>query len=62
MLERQREGIAKAKREGRRYEGREPTARQQAGEIIRHKDAGVTRTGIASSLGDHAATSSLVGM
>jgi DNA invertase Pin-like site-specific DNA recombinase len=29
MLERQREGIAKAKREGR-YNGRAPTARRQA--------------------------------
>ena len=29
MLERQREGIAKAKREGR-YKGRVPTARRQA--------------------------------
>ena len=31
MLERQREGIAKAKREGR-YEGRVPTVRRQAAE------------------------------
>ena len=31
MLERQREGIAKAKREGR-YKGRVPTARRQAAE------------------------------
>ena len=34
MLERQREGIAKAKREGR-YKGRVPTARRQAAEISR---------------------------
>jgi len=32
MLERQREGIAKAKREGR-YKGRVPTARRRAAEI-----------------------------
>ena len=39
MLERQREGIAKAKREGR-YKGRVPTARRQAAEIIRLKSRG----------------------
>jgi DNA invertase Pin-like site-specific DNA recombinase len=50
MLERQREGIAKAKREGR-YKGRVPTVRRQAAEIIRLKDAGVTPTEIASKLG-----------
>ena len=44
MLERQREGIAKAKREGR-YKGRVPTARRQAIEITRLKDAGVTALG-----------------
>ena len=38
MLERQPEGIAKAKREGR-YKARVPTARRQAIEIIRLKDA-----------------------
>ena len=41
MLERQREGIAKAKREGR-YKGRVPTVRRQADEIIRLKEEGVT--------------------
>ena len=50
MLERQREGIAKAKREGR-YKGRVPTARRQATEIIRLKEAGVTPSEIASRLG-----------
>ena len=40
MLERQREGIAKAKREGR-YKGRVPTTRRQAAEIIRLTEAGV---------------------
>src|SRR5580692_11684199 len=50
MLERQREGIAKAKRAGR-YKGRVPTARRQADEIIRLKDAGVRPSEIASRLG-----------
>src|SRR5271168_5112963 len=40
MLERQREGIAKAKRDGK-YRGRAPTARRRADEIIRLKEAGV---------------------
>jgi DNA invertase Pin-like site-specific DNA recombinase len=50
MLERQREGIAQAKRAGR-YKGRAPTVRRQAAEIIRLKDAGVTPTEIASKMG-----------
>jgi len=50
MLERQREGIARAKREGR-YKGRVPTARRQATEIIRLKSEGVRPSEIASSLG-----------
>ena len=50
MLERQRDGIAKAKREGR-YQGRVPTARRQAIEIIRLKGAGVRPTEIAVRLG-----------
>jgi DNA invertase Pin-like site-specific DNA recombinase len=50
MLERQREGIAKAKREGR-YKGRVPTVRRQAANIIRLKHSGVTPTEIASRLG-----------
>ena len=50
MLERQREGIAKAKREGR-YKGRVPTARRQAAEIIRLKEAGVRPSEIARRLG-----------
>jgi len=50
MLERQREGIAKAKRDGR-YKGRVPTARRQTAEIIRLKDAGVRPSEIASRLG-----------
>jgi DNA invertase Pin-like site-specific DNA recombinase len=49
MLERQREGIAKAKREGR-YTGRVPTARRQSDEIIRLKEAGVRPSEIAIRL------------
>jgi len=50
MLERQREGIAKAKAEGR-YKGRTPTVRRQASEIIRLKDEGLGATEIAGRLG-----------
>ena len=50
MLERQREGIAKAKREGR-YKGRVPTARRKSDEIIRLKEEGVRPSEIASKLG-----------
>lgn len=50
MLERQREGIAKAKADGR-YQGRAPTAMRQAGEVARLKAAGVSPTVIAKQLG-----------
>jgi DNA invertase Pin-like site-specific DNA recombinase len=50
MLERQREGIDKAKREGR-YKGRVPTARRQTAQIIRLKESGVRPSEIASKLG-----------
>jgi DNA invertase Pin-like site-specific DNA recombinase len=50
MLERQRESMAKAKREGR-YKGRVPTARRQAAEVVRLKEAGVRPSEIASRLG-----------
>jgi DNA invertase Pin-like site-specific DNA recombinase len=50
MLERQREGIAKAKRDGR-YKGRAPTARRQAAAIAALKADGVTPTEIASKSG-----------
>jgi DNA invertase Pin-like site-specific DNA recombinase len=49
MLERQREGIAKAKRDGR-YRGRVPTVRRQAAEIIRLKEAGIRPSEIANRL------------
>jgi DNA invertase Pin-like site-specific DNA recombinase len=50
MLERQREGIAKAKAEGK-YRGRKPTARARAGEIVALKADGVRPTDIARRLG-----------
>jgi DNA invertase Pin-like site-specific DNA recombinase len=50
MLERQREGIAKAQRDGK-YKGRAPTVRRRTEEIIRLRDAGVTPTEIAMRLG-----------
>jgi len=51
MLERQREGIAKAaKREGR-YKGRVPTARRLAAEVVRLKAEGVRPSEIVSRLG-----------
>src|SRR5450432_2510782 len=50
MLERQREGIAQARRDGR-YKGRAPTVQRRAAEIIRLRDAGVTPTEIAMKLG-----------
>jgi DNA invertase Pin-like site-specific DNA recombinase len=49
MLERQREGIAKAKREGR-YKGRVSTARLKSDEIIRLKEEGVRPSEIVSRL------------
>lgn len=39
MLERQREGIAKAKADGK-YKGRSPTALQKADEVLRLRDTG----------------------
>ena len=50
MLERQREGIAKAKAEGR-YKGRAPTAMRQAADVAQLKANGVTPTEIARQLG-----------
>lgn len=50
MLERQREGIAKAKAEGR-YRGRKPTARARAAEVKELKAEGVRPTDIARRLG-----------
>jgi DNA invertase Pin-like site-specific DNA recombinase len=50
MLERQREGIAKAKSEGR-YKGRAPTARAKADDVRRLATEGLTREAIATQLG-----------
>jgi DNA invertase Pin-like site-specific DNA recombinase len=50
MLERQREGIAKAKGEGK-YKGRAPTARAKSADIRRLAVAGLTREAIAAQLG-----------
>jgi DNA invertase Pin-like site-specific DNA recombinase len=50
MLERQREGIAKAKSEGR-YRGRKPTARARAAEVKALKADGVRPVDIARRLG-----------
>jgi DNA invertase Pin-like site-specific DNA recombinase len=50
MLERQREGIAKAKREGK-YKGRKPTARAKAEDVMKLKAEGKKPTEIAKELG-----------
>lgn len=50
MLERQREGIAKAKAEGK-YKGRAPTARRKAADVLRLKSEGKTGDAIAAELG-----------
>jgi DNA invertase Pin-like site-specific DNA recombinase len=50
MLERQKEGVQRAKREGK-YRGRAPTARAKAPEIVRLASEGVKREEIAQRLG-----------
>ena len=50
MLERQREGIAKAKADGK-YKGRAPTARAKSGEVMRLKNEGLGPTEIANLVG-----------
>ena len=50
MLERQREGIAKAKSEGK-YKGRQPTARAKADEVLALKAQGLGPSKIARELG-----------
>jgi DNA invertase Pin-like site-specific DNA recombinase len=50
MLERQREGIAKAKADGK-YKGRAPTARAKSAEILELKTSGLGATAIAQKLG-----------
>jgi DNA invertase Pin-like site-specific DNA recombinase len=56
MLERQREGIAKAKAEGK-YRGRKPTARAMAAQVMQMRRDGVTKEAIAAKLGIGVATS-----
>jgi DNA invertase Pin-like site-specific DNA recombinase len=50
MLERQREGVQRAKREGK-YKGRAPTARAKAADIVKLAGDGVKREDIAARLG-----------
>jgi DNA invertase Pin-like site-specific DNA recombinase len=50
MLERQREGIARAKREGK-YKGRAPTARAKSEEVLRLLAEGIRPTDVAKALG-----------
>src|SRR5438105_8210379 len=50
MLERQREGVARAKAEGK-YKGRKPTVRARAAEIATLKASGVRPVDIARRLG-----------
>jgi DNA invertase Pin-like site-specific DNA recombinase len=50
MLERQREGIARAKAEGK-YKGRKPTARDKGHEVKRLRSEGIGATAIAKQLG-----------
>ena len=50
MLERQREGIAKAKGEGR-YKGRKPTAREKTEQVRALAAEGATKAAIAEQLG-----------
>jgi DNA invertase Pin-like site-specific DNA recombinase len=50
MLERQREGIARAKAEGK-YKGRQPTARAKSKEVIQMKEDGASVKEIVAQLG-----------
>lgn len=49
MVERQREGIAKAKREGK-YKGRAPTAMAKRDQVVALAQSGMTREAIAKQL------------
>src|SRR6516162_3233709 len=59
MLERQREGIARAKAEGK-YKGRKPTARNQANQVRALAAEGVSKVEIARRLGMHRASGSYI--
>ena len=50
MLERQHEGVQRAKREGK-YKGRAPTARAKAHDIVKLAGEGMKREDIAKRLG-----------
>ena len=50
LLERQREGVAKARADGK-YRGRQPTARAKAAEVIKFDAEGLQRTEIARRTG-----------
>ncbi|MFP3701465.1 helix-turn-helix domain-containing protein, partial [Burkholderia sp. SIMBA_013] len=50
MLERQREGIAKAKAEGK-YKGRKPTAQAKSEDVMTLKAQGIGASEIAKRLG-----------
>jgi DNA invertase Pin-like site-specific DNA recombinase len=50
LLERQREGVAKARLDGK-YKGRKPTARAKAAEVVRLDAEGLQRTEIARRTG-----------
>jgi DNA invertase Pin-like site-specific DNA recombinase len=54
MLERQREGIAAAKAEGK-YKGRKPTVREHAAKIAQLHEEGLSNAEIARRLGVHRA-------
>ncbi len=49
MLERQREGVARAKAAGK-YKGRKPIAPEQRAEVVRMAGLGLTKAGIARKL------------
>jgi DNA invertase Pin-like site-specific DNA recombinase len=50
MLERQREGVAKAKADGK-YKGRVPTAQRKGAEVVQLRGQGVKPEEIAAKLG-----------
>ena len=50
MLERQREGIAKAKAEGK-YQGRQPTARRKSADVLKLRAEGRSANDIVKALG-----------
>ena len=50
MLERQREGVIKARLAGK-YKGRKPTARNQAAQIATLANSGLSKAAIAKELG-----------